>query len=101
MWEILLGMERFNGEAEEEYQALGLGLGPGKGARAGQSSCGVGQGNALQLPKEDPASAMRVLRAPASAVRRMCGGAAADHYGHLARVEVELLASTFLCYRMH
>ena len=29
-----------------------------------------------------------------SAVRRMCGGAAPDHHGFLARVEVELLAPT-------
>ena len=30
----------------------------------------------------------------ASAVRRMCGGAAQDHYGYFARVQVELLAFT-------
>ena len=59
-----------------------------------QSPCGEGLGNALQLPKDDLASAVRVLRAPeASAVRRRCGGAAPDHHGHLARVQVELLAS--------
>ena len=51
---------------------------------------------ALQLPTEDVAGAVRVLRAPeASAVRRMCGGAPPDHYGHLAKVEVELLATAF------
>ena len=56
----------------------------------------MGLGAALQLPTEDVAGAMRVLRAPeASAVRRMCGGAAPDHHGHLARVEVELLATTY------
>ena len=32
------------------------------------------------------------FRAPeASAVRRMCGGAAPDHHGYLARIELELL----------
>ena len=54
----------------------------------------MGLGDALQLPKKDLASAVRILRAPeASAVRRMCGGAAPDHQGHFARVEVELPAS--------
>ena len=39
-------------------------------------------GDARQLPKEDVAGAMRVLRAPeASTVRRICGGAAPDHHG--------------------
>ena len=53
-------------------------------------------GDALQLPTEDIAGAMRVLRAPeASAVRRMCGGAATDHHGLLARVKVELLALSY------
>ena len=37
-----------------------------KSLRAGQSSGGVGLGDALQLPKEDIAGAMRVLRAPAA-----------------------------------
>ena len=41
--------------------SFGLGRGPGEGLRAGQSSCGVGLGDALQLPKEDLASAVRVL----------------------------------------
>ena len=40
---------------------------------------GVGLDNALQLPKEDLASVVRIFGAPeASAVRRMCGGAAPD-----------------------
>ena len=41
----------------------------------------------FQLPKKDLASAVRALRASeASAVRRMCGGAAPDHSGHVARL---------------
>ena len=52
--------------------------------------------DALQLPKQDIARAVRVLRAlEASSVRRMCGGTAPDHHGHLARVQVELIASTY------
>ena len=67
-----------------------------RGLRAGQSSCGVDLGDAFQLPKEDLASAMRVLSAPeASAVRTMCGGAAPDHDDYLARIKMELLASAF------
>ena len=56
----------------------------------------MGLGHALQLLKEDIAGAMPVLRGPAaSAVRRMCGGTSPDHHGHLARVEVELLAFSY------
>ena len=78
-------------------RGCGLGAGPCEGIRASQPSCGLGLGDALQLPKEDLAGAVRVLRAPeASAVRRMCGGAAPDHHGHLARVQVELCASDVL-----
>ena len=39
----------------------GSGAGLGKGFRASQSPCGVGLGDALQLPEEDVAGAMRVL----------------------------------------
>ena len=42
-------------------RSLGFGLGLGDGLRSGQSSCGVGLGDALQLPKEGLASAVRVL----------------------------------------
>ena len=74
--------------------------GPGQGLRADQSPCGLGLGNALQLPKEDLAGAMRALRASeSSAVLRMCGGTAPDHDGYFARVEVELSTSTSLCFR--
>ena len=54
-------------------------------------SCGVGMGDALhQLPKEDLAGAVLVLRAPeASAVRGMCGRAAHNHHCYLARIRVD------------
>ena len=82
------------------FGSSGPGDGPGEGIRSSQSSSGVGLSDALQLPKEDLASAVRVLRASeASAVRRMCGGAAPDHHGHLARVQVELLASAYCAAR--
>ena len=93
---------KFDGDGEVQvpskgrrFGSSGPGAGPGEGIRAGQSPFSVGLGDALQLP-EDTAGAMWVLRAPeASAVRRMCGGAAPDHHGHLARFKVELLASTY------
>ena len=76
------------------FGSSGPGAGPGEVIRVSQSPGGVGLGDALQLPKEDIAGALWALRAPeASTVRRMFGGATPDHYGHLARVEVELLAS--------
>ena len=60
------------------------------------SPSGLGLGDALQLPKEDIAGAERLFRAPeASTVGRMCGRAAQDHYGHLARVQVELLIAAY------
>ena len=70
VWGILLEMERFDGKAKEEDQgAFGLGPGPGEGLRTSQSPCNLGLGNALQLPKEDVAGAVWLLRAPeASAV---------------------------------
>ena len=79
-----------------EMEELSRQSGKCDGLRAGQSPCGVGLGDAVQLPKEDIAGAMRVLRAPlATAVRRMCGGTATDHHGHPARVQVELFASAY------
>ena len=43
---------------------------------------------------EDLASALRLFRAPEEGtVRKMCGGAAPIHLGHLARVQVDLFAS--------
>ena len=70
-----------------------IGSGPGEGLRASQPPGGLGLGDALQLPKKDLASAVRLFRPPEEGtVRRMCGGAATDHHGHPARVQVELLA---------
>ena len=60
-----------------------------------ESACGLDLGDALYLSKKDLAGAVWVFRAPgASAVRRMRGGAAHDHHGYFARVEVKLLAFT-------
>ena len=39
----------------------GLGSVPGERLRARQPPCGLAQGDALQLPKEDLAGALRVL----------------------------------------
>ena len=62
VWRILMEMERFDGKGNgTRSRSLGLGSEPGEGLRAGQSSCGVGLGDALQLPKEDLASAVRVF----------------------------------------
>ena len=89
-----------NGEVQissstRRFRSGGLGSsGSGEGLRACQFPSGLGLGDALLLPKENLAGAMWVLRASeASAVRRMCGRAAPDHHCHLARVQVESLAS--------
>ena len=56
-------VERFEyREGEEDLGAVAL----VRGAR--QPPCGVGSGDAHQLPKEDLASAMRVFRAPEASV---------------------------------
>ena len=56
LWEILLEKKRFNGKAKEEDQgALALVLDSAKGFER------VGLGDALQFPKEDLASAVRVF----------------------------------------
>ena len=93
VWEVLMEMERFDGKVKEEDQgARSVGSGPGEGIRAGPSPGGVGLGEALQFRKECFTGAVPVVRAPvASAIRRMCGGAAPDHHGCPARVQVELL----------
>ena len=57
-----MDMERVDGTAKEEYQgAVALVLDFREGVRAGQSSRGVGLGDALQLPKEFLAGALWVL----------------------------------------
>ena len=56
-------MERFKYRAgEEDLGAVALVL-AGEGLRAGQSPCGVGLGDALQLHKEDLTCALWALRA--------------------------------------
>ena len=52
-------MEKFGGR-----RRLGSGGPLGEGFREGQSSCGVGPGNALQFPKKDLAGTLWVFRAP-------------------------------------
>ena len=93
---LLMEVERFDGKAKEEDQeAVALVLDLAK-AFGRVSLCGLGLGNTLRFPKEGIAGAVWLLRAPeASAVRRMCGRAAQDHHGHLARVKVELLALAY------
>ena len=77
-------MEKLRKKIKERWRWFGL----GEGLRARQSSCGLGLGNALQLPKQDLASAVRVVPAPeACTVRRMCGRAAPDHHDYPARVQ--------------
>ena len=61
-----------NGEVQissgrRRFVSGGLGSGLGEGLRAGQPPCGLGLGDAFQLPNEDFAP-------EASAVRRMCRG---------------------------
>ena len=96
VWEILMEMERLNGKVKEEDQgasALVLDL-----AKAF---------NRVTLPvvwawATHFSFSRKILRVlcvyfehQRSAVRRMCDGAALDPYGHLAGVEVELLASAY------
>ena len=88
----MLEMGRLNKrEKISGCSSLGLDL---AGIRAGQSPF---LGYALQLPVEDIAGALWRRRAP----RGECSsndvsGVPPDHYVHLAKVKVELLAST-LC----
>ena len=86
---ILMEMERFKFRAGAEDQgAVALVLDLAKAFERPD--------DALQLPKEDFAGVVRILRAPeASAVRRVCGGSAPDSHGHLAGVQVELFASAY------
>ena len=90
VWEIVMEMERFSGNAKGEDQgAVALVLDLAKAFERVSWALG----NTLQLPKEDFTSALRLLRAPQeSAVRRMCGRTATNHHGHFARIQVDLLA---------
>ena len=59
--EILLEMGRFDESLGRRSRSFGLGLGLCKRLRPGQSSCGVGLGDALQLPTEDLTSVVQVF----------------------------------------
>ena len=95
VWEIFDGNGKIYGKAKEEDQgAVALVLDLAKAFERVSLPCGLHLGDAFQFPKEDLASAVRSFRAPeACTVGRMPGGAAPDHFGHLARVQVELFAS--------
>ena len=87
-------MERFDGKAtEQDQEALALVLNL---ARAFERA------THFSFPRK----ILRVLceyfgASEASAVRRMCGGAAPDQNGHFARVKVEFACFYVLCCRMH
>ena len=67
VWETLLEMDRLTYDTGEGDQgAVALVLGPGESLRAGQSSSGLGLGDAFQLSQADIAGVMRILRAPAA-----------------------------------
>ena len=56
----------------EKQRSSSSGFGSGEGLRPAESPCGLGLGDALQLPDKDLAGAVRVLEAPEeSAVRRI------------------------------
>ena len=88
MWEMLMEVERFNGRAKgRRARSCVFGLRLGEGLGASQLPCGLGLGDALQLPKKDLAGTLWVFRAPeVCTVRRMCGRASHDHHGYPARV---------------
>ena len=46
---------------KQKQKIKGLGPRPGEGILASQLSCGLGLGDAFQLPKEDLAGAVRLL----------------------------------------
>ena len=81
-----------NGEVQilsRKRRSRSFGLGPDEGLRAGQYPFCVGLGNALQLPK---GRSCECCAYTSVACLRMSGGAAPDHHGHLAMIQVELLA---------
>ena len=93
VWEILMEMERFYGKATEEDQgALALVLDLAKACERVSLAVVRAWATQCQLPRED--LAVRLIRAPeAGTLREVCGGAAPGHFGHLARVQVELFVS--------
>ena len=92
-WEILLEMERFNGKAKEEDQgALALVLDLAKALERVSLPVVWAWATHFSFPKE----VLRVLYGYFEQQRRVqFEGCVADHHGHSARVQVELVASTF------
>ena len=86
-------MDRFNGKTKEEYQgALAVVLNLAKASE--RVSLLVVWASATHF--SFPWKILRVLCGYFEHQRRVqfeCGGAAPDHFGHLARVQVELFAS--------
>ena len=96
VFEILLETERFNYLAKEKSRSGSFGLGSGERFRAGQSSSGMGLGDAFHFSHEVFACVMRLFRISAArSVSKVRRGAAPDHHCHFPRVDVELLASTY------
>ena len=94
VWEILLEMEKFKHKAgRKRPQSGSSGLGSGKAFQ--RVSLVVVWAWATHFTSRERAcgALCGYFEHQKSAVRRMSGGAAPDHHGHLARVEVELLAS--------
>ena len=61
VWEILMEMEVQTPRKGRRFGSSALGAGLREGLRAGQSSCGLSLGDALQLPKKDLVGATWVL----------------------------------------
>ena len=99
--EILVEMERFNGKAkEEDHGALALVLDLAMAFEHVSLPVVWAWATHFSFPRK----ILRVLcgyfeHAEASAVRRTRGRAAPDHYGHLARVKVELLSFAYCATR--
>ena len=97
--------ERFTGHKKEEDQgAVALVLDPAKGFKRVSFLVVWARAAHFIFPRK----ILRVLcgyfehqRTVEGTVRRMCGGAATNHFGHLARVQVEVACSCALCCRMH
>ena len=88
-------MYRIDGKAKEEIKGQ-FGSGLGEGIRESQSLCGVGLGNALQLPKEDIAVLCGYFEHPRRVQFEGCvTEPLRDHHAHLATVKLELLASAY------
>ena len=93
VWEILLEMEWFKFQAGEKDEGTVASV-PDLATAFERVSHSVVWAWATHF--NFPQKILQVLRASeASAVRRMCGGAAHDHHGYVARVRMELLASAY------